>query len=85
MTATTTAPTSPIFRGNPVAEDARRVVEASITEPANATHLDRQRLRDICLAAGASDVGFVEIGRAGLGEEADRPKRIAYRRLTTPG
>jgi epoxyqueuosine reductase len=76
MTTTATDATSPIFRGDPLAEEERRAVEASIAEPAGARHLDHQTLRDLCLAAGASDVGFVDIDRAGLGEEAGHARTL---------
>jgi epoxyqueuosine reductase QueG len=73
---TTTGPASPIFRGDPSAEDARRAAEAQIVIPREPLRLDYATLRDICLAAGADDVGFVDIARDGLGEERDHARAL---------
>jgi epoxyqueuosine reductase len=70
------AATSPIFRGASAAEEARRAAEAQIVAPRQPDPLDHATLRRICLAAGADDVGFVDIGRAGLGEERDHARAL---------
>ncbi len=58
-TPLTEHPTVTAFRANPVAPKIR--------EPLNASWL-----RQLCLDAGADDVGFVEAGRPALGEERER-------------
>ena len=65
-----------IFRGAPEAEQARREHEA--TRAATREHhvVDAAWLRDLCLAAGARDVGFVEVDREALGEEGARARRL---------
>ena len=45
-----------------------RAVDSPTGPPAT---LEAQELRDICLKAGADDVGFVEVGRAELGPERE--------------
>jgi epoxyqueuosine reductase QueG len=72
----TTDPTSPIFRGDPSTEEVRRIAEAQIVTSAEPGRLDHTTLRDICLAAGADDVGFVDIARDGLGEERDHARAL---------
>jgi epoxyqueuosine reductase QueG len=76
MTDSREGSASPIFRGDPAAEDARRRAEAQISAPAEPRRLERSVLRDICLAAGASDVGFIEIDRPGLGEESAHARKL---------
>ena len=49
--------------------------EAAGHVPAQAEMLDRDWLRDVCLEAGADDVGFVEIDRP---EIADQKREIAW-------
>jgi epoxyqueuosine reductase QueG len=73
---TTTDPTSPIFRGDPSAEEARRVVESQIFTSSEPVRLDHATLREICLNAGADDAGFVDITREGLGEERDHARAL---------
>jgi ferredoxin len=65
-----------IFRGTNEAEQRRRDHEASLAQPPKTQTLDRQWLRDLCLAAGAADVGFVEVERPALGAETANAKRI---------
>jgi len=73
---TRTDSTSPIFRGDPSAEDARRVAEATIVTSHKPVRLDHAALREICVTAGADDAGFVDIARDGLGEERDHARAL---------
>ncbi len=75
MTATAES-ASPIFRGTPEAEEVRRRHEAQLAAPVQPPRLDRATLREICLNAGADDVGFVDIARPGLGDEQGRAKAL---------
>jgi ferredoxin len=67
-----------IFRGEPEAEARRRAFEATLAtvpdDPPKA--VDAQWLRQLCLDAGAGDVGFVEIDRAALGGERANALRL---------
>jgi ferredoxin len=65
-----------IFRGSPEAEDARRAKEAELAGIQAPPVLSAEWLHCLCLDAGVDDVGFVEIGRAGLGEENDNARRL---------
>jgi ferredoxin len=65
-----------IFRGTEEAEQRRRDHEASLAAPRTIQTLDRAWLRGLCLAAGAADVGFVEVERPALGGETANAKRI---------
>ena len=67
-----------IFRGEPEAEARRRAFEATLaTVPDDAPFVvEREWLRDVCLDAGAGDVGFVEIDRVALGEERANALRL---------
>jgi ferredoxin len=65
-----------IFRGTGEAESARRAYEAKLPLPPRRERVEAAWLRDLCLAAGADDVGFVEIGRAALGAENDNARRL---------
>ncbi len=65
-----------IFRGSPEAEDARRARETELAGTQSPPQLPADLLRSLCLASGADDAGFVEIGRAGLGEENDHARRL---------
>lgn len=67
---------SRIFRGTPEAEAARRSHESSLAAPRETLLLQDAELRRLCLDAGASDVGFVEIGRSTLGDESANALRI---------
>lgn len=71
-----------IFRGDPWAENARRVHEAELARPRSTQVMDTQVLRQLCLGAGAADVGFVEIGRRELGAESEHATRIFPRTRT---
>lgn len=64
------------FRGTEQAEAARRAYEASLPRPERRGSVEAGWLRDLCLEAGADDVGFVDIGRAGLGAENDNARRL---------
>src|ERR1035438_1209336 len=64
-----------IFRGTDEAEAARRAYEASLPLPHRREPVEADWLRELCLQAGADDVGFVDIGRAGLGAENDNARR----------
>jgi ferredoxin len=65
-----------IFRGTDEAEAARRAHEAALPRPQRRECVEANRLRELCLQAGADDVGFVDIGRAGLGAENDNARRL---------
>ncbi|OHV28838.1 MULTISPECIES: 4Fe-4S binding protein [Pseudofrankia] len=65
-----------IFRGTDEAEAARRVYEASLSSPPRPDRVEAGWLRELCLRAGAADVGFVDVGRAGLGGENDNARRL---------
>jgi ferredoxin len=67
-----------IFRGEPEAESRRRAFEASLaTIPGEAPPtVERDWLRQVCLDAGAGDVGFVEIDRSALGAERANASRL---------
>jgi ferredoxin len=65
-----------IFRGTDEAEAARRAHEAALPRPQRRERVEANRLRKLCLQAGADDVGFVDIGRAGLGAENDNARRL---------
>jgi ferredoxin len=65
-----------IFRGTDEAEQRRREHEASLATPKRTQVLDQQWLKDLCLAAGAADVGFVEVHRPALGAETANAERI---------
>ena len=67
--------TSRTFRGDPEAEAARRAHEAAIEVP-SPKPLDAAELRQLCLDAGADDVGFVEVDRAAVAEEAPHARRL---------
>ncbi|MEX5637899.1 4Fe-4S binding protein [Parafrankia sp. FMc2] len=67
---------SRIFRGSDKAEAARRAHEASLSAPRRRERVEADWLRELCLRAGADDVGFVEIGRAGLDGENDNARRL---------
>lgn len=71
-----------IFRGTPDVERARRDHESSLAATPTTLRLSHEWLRDLCLDAGAGDAGVVEIGRAGLGQEADHARRIFPRTRT---
>ena len=45
--------------------------EASVHEPRSLGTLDPVWLRQLCLEAGADDVGFVELGRPEIAEQKD--------------
>lgn len=63
------------FRGEPAAEAARREHEAR-TVPQPTPRLEHHDLRRLCLEAGADDVGFVEVDRDALVEEAPHARRL---------
>src|SRR5262245_51949946 len=65
-----------IFRGTAEAEAARRAYEASLSFPHRRERVEADWLREMCLQAGADDVGFVDVGRAGLGAENDNARRL---------
>jgi len=65
-----------IFRGTDEAEAARRAHEAALPRPQRRERVEASWLRELCLQAGADDVGFVDIGRAGLGAENDNARRL---------
>ncbi len=65
-----------IFRGTPEAEQARRDHESTLAREHVVQRLDREWLRQVCLDAGALDVGFVEVERPALGGETTNAKRI---------
>jgi hypothetical protein len=65
-----------IFRGTDEAEAARRAYEASLPSPPRRDRVEAGWLRELCLSAGADDVGFVDLGRAGLGGENDNARRL---------
>ena len=65
-----------IFRGTGEAEAARRAYEASLPIPPRRERVEAGWLRELCLRAGADDVGFVDIGRAALGAESDNARRL---------
>jgi len=68
-----------IFRGDPAAEAGRRSHERHVadTQPPPPERLSSAELRDLCLAHGADDVGFVEADRPALGP----PQHAAAQRL----
>jgi epoxyqueuosine reductase len=68
--------TGHVFRGTPEAEAARRAHEATVAPPAPPPLLEADWLRQLCLDAGAADVGFVEVGRPALGAETDNARRV---------
>jgi hypothetical protein len=59
--------------GTQEAEEARRAHEAAL---GGIQELSQDWLRRLCLASGADDAGFVELGRPELGEENDHPRRL---------
>jgi ferredoxin len=63
------------FRGEPEAEARRRAYEATLGPTATPT-LSHDELRRLCLDAGADDVGFVEVDRPALAEEAPSARRL---------
>lgn len=67
-----------IFRGEPEAEARRRAFEATLATLPGETPVvvERDWLRQVCLDAGAGDVGFVEIDRAALGAERANALRL---------
>jgi ferredoxin len=65
-----------IYRGTPAAEATRRAHEESLAAQRRTVTLDGACLRQLCLDAGAADVGLVEIDRPGLGDEATNARRI---------
>jgi ferredoxin len=65
-----------IFRGTDEAEAARRAHEAALPLPQRRERVEAGWLRELCLRAGADDVGFVDIGRAALGAENDNARRL---------
>jgi epoxyqueuosine reductase len=65
-----------IFRGAPEREAARRALERSLAAPRDVPRLAREWLRQVCLDAGAADLGVVEIDRAALGEERAHALRL---------
>ncbi|MCM3882308.1 4Fe-4S binding protein [Frankia sp. R82] len=65
-----------IFRGTAEAEATRRAHEAALPTPSRPDRVTAAWLREVCLAAGADDVGFVEVDRAGLGAEGDNARRV---------
>jgi ferredoxin len=65
-----------IFRGDAEAEAARRAYEAKLPLPPRRERVEASWLRELCLQAGADDVGFVDIGRAALGAENDNARRL---------
>jgi Fe-S-cluster-containing hydrogenase component 2 len=69
--------TGRIFRGTPEAEAARRAYEAGL--PARTVEsgpVEAAWLRELCLRAGADDVGFVEVSRPGLGAEGENARAV---------
>jgi len=71
-----------IFRGTEGAEADRRAHEATLAQPRIAKTLNYDTLRQICLDAGAADVGFVEIDRPELGDESANARRVFSRTRT---
>jgi ferredoxin len=68
---------SPVFRGTAEAEARRRAAEAELAERVVAPpRLVADDLRRLCLEAGADDVGFVEIDRPALGDQAEAAGRL---------
>jgi ferredoxin len=65
-----------IFRGTDEAESARRAHEASLAVPRPRDRVGAEWLRELCLRAGADDVGFVDVDRAGLGGESANARRL---------
>jgi ferredoxin len=65
-----------IFRGDAEAEAARRAYEAKLPLPPRRERVEASWLRELCLQAGADDVGFVDIGRAALVAENDNARRL---------
>jgi hypothetical protein len=60
----------------PVGQEARRAHEAALGGTLRPQELSQDWLRRLCLASGADDAGFVELGRPELGEENDHPRRL---------
>jgi len=65
-----------VFRGSPEAEASRRALEASLARLPQRRTVKREWLRQLCLDAGADDVGLVEIDRPALGGERDNAIRL---------
>lgn len=65
-----------IFRGTDEAEAARRAYEQALPRPERPEYVEAGWLREVCMGTGADDVGFVDIGRAGLGAENDNARRL---------
>ena len=65
-----------VFRGQPDAEAQRREFEESLGGTRPDQTVDAEWLRELVMAAGAADVGFVEVGREALGDESDHARRI---------
>ncbi|CAN5596801.1 hypothetical protein BH10ACT1_BH10ACT1_17620 [soil metagenome] len=63
------------FRGDAGAEAGRRVHEAALV-PRPTPTLDHAELRRLCLEAGADDVGFVEVDRSAIADEAPPARRL---------
>jgi ferredoxin len=68
--------TGNVFRGDTPAEEARRAHEAAVAPPSRPPRLVAAELRQLCRDAGADDVGFVEVSRDALIDEAPHARRL---------
>lgn len=74
-----------VFRGTDEAESARRTAESRRAATRSPRRVDSSWIRQLCLEAGAADVGLVEVGRAGLGAESEHAVRLFPRVRTLVG
>ena len=65
-----------VFRRTDEAEQARRADEHGRATVREHRSVSADWLKQLCLDAGAADVGLVEIGRVGLGGESDNARRL---------
>jgi ferredoxin len=74
-----------IFRGTDEAETTKRQKEAQLGSTRQHQRVEAQWLKQVCIDAGAADVGLVEIGRLGLGDESAHAVRLFPRVRTIIG
>ncbi|MEQ1702403.1 MAG: 4Fe-4S binding protein [Ilumatobacteraceae bacterium] len=71
-----------VFRGTDEAEAGRRAHELALASPRQHTSVTAAWLKDVCRAAGAADVGLVEVDRQALGGETANATRLFPRTRT---
>jgi len=71
-----------VFRGSATVEAARRRHEVGLAAERPRRTLESAWLKQVCLDAGAADVGLVELDRPALGDERARAERLFPRTQT---